>query len=161
MRIVALIILLCSSTISFSQKCNCCDSIHSQFDFWIGEWEVFDTSGTLVGHNIIKATTGHCVLQENWTGAKGFVGTSYNYFDPADNKWHQRWIDASGNVLNLEGGLKGNEMVLQSGPDAPSINRITWTPNEDGSVRQHWQVSKDRGKSWSTLFDGEYRSPSK
>ncbi|MCZ6779898.1 MAG: hypothetical protein O7F16_13170 [Acidobacteria bacterium] len=34
--------------------------------------------------------------------------------------------------------------------------RITWADNSDGSVRQHWEISKDGGKSWETAFDGRY-----
>ena len=37
--------------------------------------------------------------------------------------------------------------------------RITWTPNADGSVRQHWETSTDDGKTWKTSFDGLYRHP--
>ena len=33
----------------------------------------------------------------------------------------------------------------------------TWTPNPDGTVRQHWEISSDAGKSWTTAFDGLYR----
>ena len=35
-------------------------------------------------------------------------------------------------------------------------NRITWTPNEDGSVRQLWEATKDSGGTWVILFDGQY-----
>jgi hypothetical protein len=34
-------------------------------------------------------------------------------------------------------------------------HRITWTPNADGSVRQHWQSTDDAGR-WTTVFDGRY-----
>ncbi|MCH8227728.1 MAG: hypothetical protein IIC63_04850 [Proteobacteria bacterium] len=37
-----------------------------------------------------------------------------------------------------------------------SLHRITWTPREDGAVRQLWEVSKDNGSNWSVLFDGLY-----
>jgi hypothetical protein len=36
--------------------------------------------------------------------------------------------------------------------------RVTWTPRADGSVRQHWESSRD-GASWHTDFDGIYRHP--
>jgi len=45
----------------------------------------------------------------------------------------------------------GSEMVT---------HRISWTPNEDGTVRQLWEVSKDSGDSWSILFDGLYEKSS-
>jgi hypothetical protein len=34
-------------------------------------------------------------------------------------------------------------------------HRITWTPDADGSVRQHWETQDDAGQ-WSTAFDGRY-----
>jgi hypothetical protein len=33
--------------------------------------------------------------------------------------------------------------------------RITWTPNADGSVRQLWETADSKG-AWSVVFDGTY-----
>ena len=51
-------------------------------------------------------------------------------------------------------------MVLSAGHEGDGqrrIERITWTPNADGTVRQHWEQSTDGGKTWTTAFDGLYR----
>jgi hypothetical protein len=37
------------------------------------------------------------------------------------------------------------------------IDKITWTPNSDGSVRQLWESSTDHGKTWNIAFDGLYK----
>jgi len=37
-------------------------------------------------------------------------------------------------------------------------NRITWTANPDGTVRQLWEVSKDQGESWQSAFDGLHKT---
>jgi hypothetical protein len=37
------------------------------------------------------------------------------------------------------------------------INKMTWTPNPDGTVRQLWEQSKDGGQAFTVLFDGLYR----
>ena len=34
-------------------------------------------------------------------------------------------------------------------------HRITWTPNANGTVRQHWESTDAKGE-WSTAFDGLY-----
>jgi hypothetical protein len=48
-------------------------------------------------------------------------------------------------------------MVLQStGADGTSRHRITWTPMDDATVRQFWQVQDAAGGEWKTLFDGRY-----
>ena len=59
--------------------------------------------------------------------------------------------------IELAGGLDGDAMVLSSDPNVSPINRITWTPSPDGSVRQHWETSTDSGETWTTAFDGIYR----
>jgi hypothetical protein len=64
-------------------------------------------------------------------------------------------------VLLLDGRFENGAMRLEGrSPTAgggEQIDRITWTPNPDGSVRQHWEQSTDGGKSWQTAFDGLYR----
>jgi hypothetical protein len=39
---------------------------------------------------------------------------------------------------------------------APTLHRITWEPREGGTVRQHWQASRDGVETWTTAFDGLY-----
>ena len=36
-------------------------------------------------------------------------------------------------------------------------HRITWTPQRDGTVRQHWQMMKTEPSTWETVFDGLYK----
>lgn len=132
-----------------------------QFDFWIGDWIVENPAGQVVGENRIKRILGGCALQESWTGRSGGLGHSYNAWDAATRRWHQTWVSNSGGVLLLDGALDGASMVLR-GPGRAAggreiVNRITWTPQPDGRVRQHWEVSDDGGRSWRTTFDGWYR----
>ena len=110
---------------------------------------------------------GDCALQENWQGAgpSAVSGSSYNIYDRATGSWHQTWVDSTGNLLQLDGGLVDGVMVLSGerpGPDGQGIarHRISWTPNDDGTVRQYWEMSLD-GRNWSVLFDGMYRRSSR
>ena len=132
-----------------------------QFDFWIGSWNVENPSGRFVGTNEITAILSGCALEENWKGAKGLVGTSYNTYDPLSKKWHQTWIDSSGSLLLLDGGLvEGKMVLLGTQPDSSGgtvQHRITWTPVSPDSVRQFWESSTDSGKTWTVAFDGRYR----
>ncbi len=137
----------------------CSSEKHRQFDFWVGEWDV-TMNGKPAGHNLIKLVYGDCALQEDWTGVSGtFTGGSFNIYDQANDKWHQTWVDVTGTLLELDGGLVDGSMVLSGdrpGKDGKlTTNRITFTPNEDGSVRQHWETSAD-GSNWNTVFDGHY-----
>jgi hypothetical protein len=134
---------------------------YRQFDFWIGDWNV-SANGQAAGTNSIRRIHGGCALEENWqgAGAGGISGSSFNIYDRAAAKWHQTWVDASGTLLQLDGGMVDGNMVLQGSRPAQNgataLHRISWTPNEDGSVRQLWETSLDDGASWSALFDGLY-----
>jgi hypothetical protein len=102
-----------------------------------------------------------CVLQEQWKGAKGSEGTSFNFYDPQRKAWRQLWVWRAGTTLELEGKLNESGAMVLSGPSkqangAEVLNRITWTANADGSVRQHWQTSGDGGTTWTDSFDGRY-----
>jgi hypothetical protein len=73
--------------------------------------------------------------------------------------WHQTWVDNQGTLLLLEGGMRSGSMVLEGQSTAAdgqlTRHRISWTPNADGSVRQHWESTDAKGQ-WSTAFDGRY-----
>ncbi len=138
----------------------CQSAEHKQFDFWIGDWEVKDSSGKLVGHNSIFPILNGCALSENWTSAAGNNGVSYNFFDKSSKQWHQTWIDDSGSPLYLNGSYINNQMVLQgeqtNAQGSTSLHKITWTLLDDGRVSQYWQLSNDEGKTWNDIFLGFY-----
>jgi hypothetical protein len=137
---------------------------HRQFDFWLGAWDVADPAGKRAGSSRIESILGGCVLLENWTGASGFAGKSFNLYNADTGHWEQFWVDQTGSRLHLVGGLVDGAMVLRGVQDKPNSKtrlkqheRITWTPNADGSVRQLWETSNDDGATWVVSFDGLYR----
>ncbi|MBL7863990.1 MAG: hypothetical protein JNK10_03885 [Cyclobacteriaceae bacterium] len=145
------------------QGCACCNEKAKQFHFWLGNWETFNPAGKLVGTNNIVLQQGGCVMQENWTSTGGpYTGTSYNFYNTATGKWNQQWIDNMGGSLQLEGEFNGTQMILKSKETKKrngqlQIDRITWTPNPDGTVRQLWEASTDQEKTWTVAFDGLYK----
>lgn len=137
----------------------CASSQHRQFDFWLGDWRVHRPDGTLAGLNRIQPEYGGCVVHERYATGKGYSGESLNVYDAARKVWHQTWVDSSGLLLTLEGGWNGKAMVLEGDSVQPngvrSRQRITWSPNPDGSVRQLWESADAKG-AWSVVFDGRY-----
>jgi len=133
-----------------------------QFDFWVGEWEVTKRDGQIAGVNHITPILRGCVLHEDWRGAQGGTGQSFNIYDAATGKWRQTWVADDGVVLLLEGGLVDEEMVLtgrrpsRQRPGTTILDRVTWTPLAGGDVRQLWEISEDDGATWRTVFDGRY-----
>ncbi|GFD76608.1 hypothetical protein KUL113_60280 [Tenacibaculum sp. KUL113] len=48
-----------------------CNEIgYTQFDFWVGNWNVYNTEGKLIGHNNVIKTPNACAIQENWDSKK-------------------------------------------------------------------------------------------
>ncbi|NGY05384.1 hypothetical protein [Solimonas terrae] len=131
-----------------------------QFDFWAGRWQVSSADGrTTLGASEVEAVAGGCALHEHWHGSKGAEGESLNIYDAASGHWHQTWVDNSGALLQLDGGLVGKAMVLENvhGPAAARVTeRITWTPLPDGRVNQRWETIP-AGKPATISFDGYYR----
>ena len=139
----------------------CSSPEYSQFDFWVGDWNVTSPDGTQQGTNKVVKMLGGCVVQENWTGAKASVGQSYNIYSKPRGVWHQTWVDNSGSLLLLDGGIEDGRMVLRGETPARDgkgtvMHEISWTPRESGQVRQHWRISRNRGGEWSDAFVGIY-----
>jgi hypothetical protein len=166
MKHMACALLMATATAAGGEPSTCTAPEHRQFDFWIGEWVVYGPKGDRVGENRITRSPDGCALIENWTGQGGFSGMSSNRYEPGRQRWRQRWLDNQGGALDLSGGLVGSAMVLSGEDDEPAsegpskgvraLQRITWTPHADGSVRQLWESSIDAGRSWSAAFDGRY-----
>lgn len=141
---------------------SCGASAYRQFDFWVGNWTVKSrANGRLVGTNIVTKELGGCVVMEHWSGVRGGRGYSFNIYDASTKSWHQTWVDNSGGLLLLNGGLRDGSMVLegtvQTAKDRVTLHRIVWTPQRNGTVRQHWTASMNGGRSWQDQFDGIYQ----
>lgn len=152
-----------SGFMGFTQEasCACCTENHKAFDFWVGTWLVTNPDGSQAGTSTIVKSERDCVVNENWTSAKaGYTGTSTNFYNKITGQWEQLWIDNTGVHLKLKGNRQGNQMVLSSGEfqnkdGVLNRNRITWTLNDDGTVRQLWEIIQG-DKVVSTAFDGLY-----
>ena len=160
-RYVTLVLLLALGRFAQAQDAKtppptCVAPEHRQFDFWLGDWEVRNPAGKVVGRNTITSLHKGCVLFENWTGAGGVTGSSFNLYDASRKQWHQTWVDSSGSLLELDGVAGDGGMVLTSAATDNPRNRITWRVLPDARVRQLWETSSDGGATWTTSFDGYY-----
>lgn len=132
-----------------------------QFDFWVGDWEVFDNqSGNKAGENHIESRHAGCVLVERWESQGGGGGMSMNYYDSVTGVWRQLWVSVNYSI-DIQGGLDGQGRMVLEGQlhnyrQRQGIPfRGTWTPNEDGSVRQLFEQQDAQGQ-WQVWFDGRY-----
>jgi hypothetical protein len=162
---LAILLALAGSAPAFAEAApmpDCSAPEHRQFDFWIGHWAV-TANGKPAGDSRIESILEGCAVQETWSGASGYRGKSLNLYNRALGQWEQFWVDSTGGRLVLRGGLRDGAMVLEGTAEQPDAktgvvrrDRVTWTPNADGTVRQLWEKSEDDGATWSVEFDGLY-----
>lgn len=132
---------------------------YRQLDFWIGEWDV-TSSGAIAGENRIERILGDCVIYENWTGAQGVSGKSFNIWDSTTKEWRQTWVDSSGTLTEYRGHFVDGTMAylaegLIPGPDGKltkTLQKMTFF-DQKGTVRQLGENSTDGGKTWTVAYD--------
>jgi hypothetical protein len=135
---------------------------YSQFDFWIGNWRVTNEEGKFQGTNRVERILGRCAIEENWEGAEGSKGHSFNMYDKRRGVWHQTWVGDHGLLLLLDGGLDADGRMVLRGQlparDGKGMvdHEISWEKLDDGRVRQTWRFSRDGGTTWKNLFVGLY-----
>lgn len=132
------------------------------FDFWVGEWDVYDPQEKQrLGHNSVTSEQEGCLLVEHWkSGQSTESGSSFNYFDLHDSTWHQVYISNSGDARSfppMVGGLVDGKMTMLTALDAGKQSRWTWYVLAPGKVRQMAEFTTDAGKTWSITWDSVYK----
>jgi len=167
---VKLLLLLFSfsfSTYLLAQK-PCSSPEYRQFDFWLGEWEVFAKNGKKAGDSRITLILDSCIILEEWTSASiinglRYAGKSFNTWNALSGQWQQTWVDNTGSSTEyLKGKFSDRKLEFLTGefqfkPDTMAIRRLTFYNLSPDKVRQHGEISKDKGRGWVTEYDLEYR----
>ncbi|MFY0643776.1 MAG: hypothetical protein JXR19_04855 [Bacteroidia bacterium] len=158
MRCILLLkLIIFLNILVYSQSnCACCEGAYTDFNFWIGNWEVVDTNGQIVGHNTISYKEDSCVMMEEWKSSNS-TGTSYSYYNRTDQSWNQVWVDNNGGNLTLKGKFEDGSMVMTMVVNDSLSHQVKWTEQENGTVTQDWNlINTKRGLS-KQLFYGIYR----
>jgi len=139
---------------------------HRQFDFWVGNWDVFPWSapgatGPQLGTNDITVIEGGCALEESWRASNGGSGRSYNWFDRNLQTWRQLWIDQNGGTLDYSSAEATDGKMIFRGWTLNQQRRrveqrLTFTRYHADTVRQLFETSLDSGRTWASGFDGRY-----
>ncbi len=140
----------------------CATAEYRQFDFFVGDWDTYDVGAPnkIVARNTVTHMLGGCAIRELYQQTDGFVGESFNAYDASRGVWHQSWITNHGHLLLLDGGMRGDSMVL-TGPEkstdgSSSLVRGVWY-REATAVRERGERSSDNGATWKPWFDIVFR----
>ncbi|MFW6084514.1 MAG: hypothetical protein ACODAA_04815, partial [Gemmatimonadota bacterium] len=147
----------------------CTGSEYRDFDFWVGEWNVFGTDDTFFGTNEVTSELDGCVVQEHWISGAGLRGRSLNAFDAETGMWHQDWV-AQGTALQARlrtsGSFEDGTMEL-TGVRQPVLpftftDTWTWTEDPDGNVIQTGRIEVPEAgidNSFTGVYKREARRP--
>jgi ketosteroid isomerase-like protein len=140
----------------------CAATEYHQLDFWAGDWDVFDVgnSTTQVARVKVDRILNGCVLREDYQDTSGHKGQSFSTYDAGQKAWHQSWVTNRGELLLLDGGLRGDRFELSAtehlADGKSKLIRGTWKPVE-GGVQETAATSMDDGKTWTPWFDLMFR----
>ena len=124
------------------------DQPETQFDFWLGEWDVTwgeDGKGT----NCIERILGGKIIQENFS-APDFNGISVSAYDPGRELWCQTWVDSNGAYLDFTGRFEEDRMILARDALVKGQvckQRMIWYDIQDNKLEWNWERSDDGGKT--------------
>ena len=166
------ILLLLGNFLQVSAQLPCGDSLHRQFDFWLGEWEVFGKNDQKAGDSRISLILDSCIVLEEWTSASVFkglryAGRSFNTYNRSTGQWQQTWVDnVGGSTEYLKGFYARGIMVFMTDPfsfskDTIATRRLSFHHIGTDLVRQHGEISKDGHRTWVTEYDLQYRRKKK
>ena len=133
----------------------------SEFDFWVGKWNltwVYGDGTEGKGINHIEKTLDDKVIQENFQAVdngpySGFKGTSISVFNPNSKMWRQAWADNQGGYFNFVGEVDEGLRVFKTTPfknkGEEIILRMRFYKIQADSFTWDWEQSKDGGQTWA------------
>ncbi len=141
---------------------------HHQFDFWLGDWLVFDAdSNQLVGFDRVEKHSQGCIVQQNLTFLTDLyrrpgvpyrlAGIGVSRFD--GTAWLQMWADNQWGAIFLRGALDAHgSMVLTTVmPSRDRDVKEVWEKRADGTVRNLEYVAPAGSGQWKKYGDLIYR----
>jgi hypothetical protein len=162
--LVACAALPCVSSSPSRPAAQCGAPEHRQFDFWVGNWDVFERANGAqrVARAQVSLILDDCVLLEEYAGADGHRGKSFSLYDSATHSWRQTWVTNRGEVLDIRGGLDPGGAMVLSGFDrdpagAPRQVRGRWELESGGGGVREIAERRVAGAPWTPWFDLEFR----
>lgn len=161
---IVIVINAITATVSAQNQNPCSDPNSSQFDFWVGEWNLswLDNEGkTLTGKNKVNKIMGGCTIEENFSTDDGsFIGKSFSVYNSQKGYWEQTWVDNSGAYMNFTGGMDGDKMILSRTVTGKQGNEITqrmvFYDISNDKFTWDWESSTDGGTNWNLQWRLNY-----
>ena len=143
------------------------DSNYQHLAFWVGDWDVYDSTGVHYATQRVHSAVDACALTTDWAGRAGDKGLGVSAFDRRSGEWRQVYVS---NQVPAPSGVSvrksdqtyagpGVRFVPLLDPPAGDLarSRVTILPMSDQRTLQLFEDSSDGGKTWHTVFKAEHR----
>src|SRR3954454_5935410 len=144
------------------------DSSYQRLAFWVGDWDVFDSTGAHYATQRVSAVIDECAITAEWASGGGNRGLGLSAFDVKTHQWKQVYVSnqvpfRSGVTIRTSDPLytgPGIRFISVPDPGAQSLaqNRVTVMPLSGQRALQEFEDSLDGGKTWKIVFKAEHRS---
>jgi hypothetical protein len=143
------------------------DSSYQRLAFWVGDWDVFDSTGAHYATQRVRPVIDECAITAEWESGGGNKGMGLSAFDLKTHEWKQVYVS---NQVPFRSGVTlrtsdpsytgpGIRFIELSDPAAAKLaqSRVTIMPLSGHRALQEFEDSKDGGKTWQVVFKAEHR----
>ena len=116
------------------------EMILSQMSFLIGDWQVTDSSGNILGDSTFTLEKAGGMIREDWIAEDGSTAQGYSYFDSKTDQWKMSWMDSHDTLTETAGQWSANSLVMV------------------GSIVTRHGVSEEVGVTITRLSDDRFTS---
>jgi len=127
---------------------------------WVGEWQMVNEAGQLIGRSTVRSILAGCALEETRSRSDGSEEIGLTFLDLATNSWRQRSVSSLGHTglfeLSFEDGgvaIRGSFHTADGG-EAWARARVTARPG--GGFDETVEISTDGGKVYSAALSTSY-----
>ena len=158
--LLSVVIFIKAQTKPIQKPCSSAEA--SQFDFWVGNWEL-TWNVTSKGSNTITKIMEGCTLHENFFDpVLNYKGESWSVYNPTKKIWQQTWVDNGGEYIALTGKFENGEMILSTQPGKlpdgkEQISRMVFYNITPKTFDWRWEASIDNGTTWKTNWLIHYK----
>jgi hypothetical protein len=144
------------------------DSAYQRLAFWVGDWEVFDSTGVRYATQRVHEVIDGCAITAEWIGPVGDKGFNLSALDRRTGEGRQVYVS---NSVPRPSGITmrrsdpsyrgpGIRFVPLLDPPAGDLarSRITIIPLSGHRALQLFESSQDGGETWRTVFKAEHRA---
>ncbi|MEP6464844.1 MAG: hypothetical protein ABJB05_01000 [Parafilimonas sp.] len=157
--------MTCFASIAQNKNLPCSAPEASQFNFWIGDWNL-TYNDTLHATNHVEKIMGSCTVQENFHDPNtNYNGKSWSVYNKNYNMWQQTWVDDQGGYIALTGEMHGDSMVLATAEKTvpanisatgKMTNRMVYHNITKDAFDWDWESSTDGGTTWKNNWHIHY-----